>query len=82
MRKQQCHARCGGKKISQFIGVDKRMIAKEKQEMGTKNHEGKEKMSFDVYKVICELLLTSGTTESIHCVLVLEWNLMSRSDNI
>ena len=54
LRKQQCHARCGGKKISQFIGVIKRMIAEEKQEMGAKNHEGKEKMNFDVYQVICK----------------------------
>ena len=41
-------------------------------------------MSFEVYQVICKLLLTSGTTESIftHCFLVLEWNLMARSDNV
>ena len=41
-------------------------------------------MSFEVYQVICRLLMTSGTTESIftHCFLVLEWNLMARSDNV
>ena len=72
------------KKISQFMGGIKRTIAKEKQAMGKKNDEGKEKMSFEVYQQICKLLLTSGTTESIftHCFLVLEWNLMARSDNI
>ena len=48
------------------------------------NNEGKEKMSFDVYQVICELLLTRGTTGStfLNCVWILEWNLMARSDNI
>ena len=71
------------KKLSQFMGGIKRTIAKEKRELGKKD-EGKEKMSFEVYQVICKLLLTSGTTESIftHCFLVLEWNLMARSDNV
>ena len=60
------------------------MIAEEIREMGTKNNKGKNKMSFDVYQVICKLLLTSGTTKStfLNYILVLEWNLMSRSDNI
>ena len=41
-------------------------------------------MSFEVYQVICKLLLISETTESIFppCLLILEWNLMARSDNI
>ena len=62
------------KKLSQFMGGIKRTIAKEKRELGGKNDEGKEKMSFEVYQVICRLLMTSGTTESIftHCFLVLE----------
>jgi len=72
------------KQLSQFMGGIKRTIAKEKKEMGTKTDEGKEKMSFEVYEKICEVLLKSGTVESIftHCFLVLEWNLMARADNI
>ena len=72
------------KKLSQFIGGIKRTIAKEKRELGKKMTKEKEKMSFEVYQVICKLLLTSGTTESIftHCFLMLEWNLMARSDNV
>jgi len=72
------------KKVSQFMGGIKRTIAKEKQEMGTKNDEGKAKMGVEVYQAICKILLMSGTTESIfhHCFLVLERNLMARADNI
>ena len=72
------------KKLSQFMGGIQRTIAKEKKELGTKNDKRKEKMNFEMYQVICKLVLTSGTTESIitHCFLVLEWNLMARSDNI
>ena len=64
------------------MGGIKRMIAKEKQKIGTKNDEGKEKI--EVHQVICKLLLISGTTESIftHCFLVLEWNLMETYHNI
>ena len=42
--------------------------------MEIKTDEEKDKISFEVCKVICKLLLTSGTTGSIstHCFLVLE----------
>ena len=44
--------------------------------------EGKRKMSFQVYEKLCELLLERPNDEFAHCFLVLEWNLMARSQNV
>ena len=47
------------KKILEFVGSNKRLIVKEKQEMGAKNDEGNEKMSFEAHHQKCKLILTS-----------------------
>ena len=44
--------------------------------------EGKEHMTFDVYKLTCQLLVEDGSPECIFCLcfLTLQWNLISRSE--
>jgi hypothetical protein len=45
---------------------------------------GKKKMGFEVYRKICELFLKEGGDEFIFArvFLILEWNLMARSENV
>ena len=71
-------------KMSSFTCGLKRTIAVEKREVGLKLGEGKDKMGFETYQKIAELLFKAGGSENIfaHCFLVLEWNLMARADNI
>ena len=71
-------------KMSNFAGGLKRTIAAEKRDQGLKLGEGKDKMDFETYKKMAELLFKAGGADNIfaHCFLVLEWNLMARSDNI
>ena len=60
----------------------RKSIANEKKKKGLKTSEGKEAMTFACYKLTCELLIAEGTSESIFalCWLVMQWNLMSRSE--
>ena len=71
-------------KMSSLLGGLKRTIAVEKREVGLKLGEGKDKMGFETYQKMAELLFKAGGSENIfaHCFLVLEWNLMARADNI
>ena len=48
-----------------------------------KSEEGKKPMSFEVYKLMCRKMITSEADDAIfaHLFLVLEWNLMARSNN-
>ena len=71
-------------KLKHFTGGLKRSIAAEKRETGQNTDEGKEKMDFKVYSKIAELMFKQGGTDFIfaHCFLVIEWNLMARSDNV
>ena len=52
-----------------------------KQASGQSLQEGKEPMSFAVYRVLCGKLLRSEASDALfaHTYLVLEWNLMSRA---
>ena len=45
--------------------------------------EGKVPMTFQVYKRVCEEMMEmdSGESNFTHCVLMLEWNLMSHADS-
>ena len=45
--------------------------------------EGKELMSVELYKLLCELFLKHGTSDGMfgHCYLVLTWNLACRCNN-
>jgi hypothetical protein len=47
------------------------------------NGEGKELMSIELYKFLCETFLKYGTMDGIfaHCYLVLSWNLACRCNN-
>ena len=67
-----------------FMGGIKRSVATEKLEKGLKLDEGKKPMSFEVYKALCKVLYKSSKADHIFChlMLVLEWNLMARSDNV
>ncbi len=62
----------------------KRTVATKKMEDGDSGIIGKKKMDFKVFEKICALFLKEDGKEFLfaRCFLVLEWNLMSRSDNI
>ena len=67
-----------------FMKGMKRTVAAKKMEDGDSGIIGKKKMDFKVFEKICELCLKEEAEEFLfaRCFLVLEWNLMSRSDNI
>jgi hypothetical protein len=67
-----------------FMKGMKRTVAAKKMEDRDSGIMGKKKMDFKVYEKICELFLKEKPEEYLfaHCFLTLEWNLMSRSDNI
>ena len=71
------------KDLGQFISGMKRVVTKAKLEEGASLDEGKKPMSFDVYKKMCDLLLRDGGEDAAfaHLFLILEWNLMARSEN-
>jgi len=82
---------CGAKisdtfqnELANFMRGMKRKVAKQKEDLGTKADEGKTMMSFQVYELLCKLMMESEDNEYIfgHCFLTLEWNLMARSDNV
>ena len=70
--------------MATFMKGVKRKVATQKEESGSRAEEGKAVMSFEVYRILCQLLLASDDDESIfgHLFLTLEWNLMARSDNV
>ena len=70
--------------LKMFMKGMKRTVAAKKMENGDSGIVGKKKMDFKVYEKICELFLKEEGEEFLfaRCFLVLEWNLMSRSDNI
>jgi len=67
-----------------FMKGMKRTVAAKKMEDGDSGIIGKKKMDFKVYEKICELFLKEEGEEYLFadCFLTLEWNLMSRSENI
>ena len=69
--------------MTQFNRGIKRKVAEEKMETGVSLEEGKKAMTFEVYKLMCDKLIKTGTNEATfaHLFLILEWNLMARSDN-
>ena len=71
-------------KLKQFMNGMKRTLQQQKVIHGDDFHEGKRKMSFEVYEKMCELFLKEESKEYLfaHCFLVLEWNLMARSENV
>ena len=69
-------------RLCDFMSGMRRKVASQRKENGVSIMEGKRKMSFQVYEKICELFLKSEGNEFAHCFLVLEWNLMARSQNV
>ena len=69
--------------LSLFNRGMKRKVTDEKTKLGTSLEEGKKGMNINVYKLLCQKLMEIDTEESIfgHLFLVLEWNLMARSNN-
>ena len=70
-----------------LMGGMKRTVAKHKKQAGESLVEGKQHMSFEVYNLMCEILSKGANTNNseylfAHCYLVLEWNLMARSENV
>ena len=59
------------------------MAASEKYDIGLKLIEGKKALSFQAYKRLAEILFRSEKIEHIstHTFLVLEWNLIVKSEN-
>lgn len=57
--------------------------AKEKESRGVRLTEGKDPMTFELYKLLCTKMLEDGTKESVfgRAFLTLTWNLMCRSKN-
>ena len=60
----------------------RKMITKQKKELGMSAVDGKENMTFDCFKLTCRLLIEDGSPESIFVLtyLTLQWNLISRSE--
>jgi len=60
-----------------------RGLAEEKQQKGGRLSEGKDPMSFPLYKFLCKKLVQDGSKEAIfvHAFLTLTWNLICRSKN-
>lgn len=71
-------------KMSTLLKGFRRKIVKEKVEDGVSLEEGKEVMSFECLMLLCEIFFKGENDEYIFALtfLLLEWNLMARSDNI
>lgn len=69
--------------LKQGMAGLKNTAAKARGETGGKLGEGKDPMSFELYRAICMWLIEDGCTESVfgHCFLTMTWNLMCRSKN-
>jgi hypothetical protein len=67
-----------------LTGFKERTILEQKVENGESLDEGKEAMTFQCYKLLCRKFLEGEKDEYMFALLflVLEWNLIARSDNI
>lgn len=63
--------------------ASRRNIAFNDNENNQNNREGRESMSVELYRYLCETFLRYGTADGIfaHCYLVLTWNLACRCNN-
>ena len=64
-----------------MTGLSKSII-QQKKDLGLTVSEGKDSLSFEGYKLTCELMMKESTTESIFALawLITQWNLISRSE--
>src|SRR6056300_1469521 len=69
--------------MAQFSRGIKRQVAEERAKNGKSLDEGKRPMTFECYKLMCNLLIKSDSHDSCfaHLFLILDWNLMARADS-
>lgn len=69
--------------LAQFSKGMIRQVASEKVEKGVSLEGRKKATNMDVYRLMAKLLFDEGSDDAsfAHLFLVLEWNLMARSDN-
>ncbi|KAL7457648.1 hypothetical protein ACHAXS_000402, partial [Conticribra weissflogii] len=72
------------KKLCLFMLGLVRKVTGEKGIQGDSLHGEKKKMGFKVYELVCKKFLEGEDNEYTFChlFLVLEWNLMARSENV
>ena len=72
------------KQLRQFMSGMRRRIQTDKVKHGDHSHQGKKRMGWDVYELMCKLLQEGENDEYTfaNCFLTLEWNLMARSENV
>ena len=72
------------KEFNLVMGSLKKTISAYNQKHGISCVEGKEHMSFECYKLTCQLLVEDGSAESIAALtfLTLQWNLIARSETV
>ena len=70
------------KDLKVFMGGMKREVVRQHVQRGKVLDEGKKPMSYEIYRHLCHALSKSGDVEDMFChlFLVLEWNLMARSE--
>lgn len=71
------------KDLKVFMGGMKREVVRQHVQRRKVLDEGKKPMSYEIYRHLCQALSKSGDAEDVFChlFLVLEWNLMARSEN-
>ena len=71
------------KKLTEFMSGMKRTVAADKRDKGETLDEGKKPMSYDAYKALCQIFFKGESDEHLfaHVFIILQWNLMARSDN-
>ena len=76
------HGLC--KDLDLFMRSLKKKITRANAKSGKSLEEGKKPMSFPVYELLAKKLFESTATDALfaHTYLVLEWNLMARSQNV
>jgi hypothetical protein len=79
-------ATCPGlfNELSKYKKGTRRMSAKERKKHGLKTTEGKKHLPFKGYVRLAEILFKSENKEYVqaHTFLVLDWNMMSRSESV
>ena len=72
------------KNLCQFLSGMKQTVEKQRQGSGQKVYKGKFTMPFEAYCFMCDLIVCGVQNEYlfVHCFLNLDWNIMSKSNNI
>ena len=87
---RELHKQCGAQFDPKFESVLKELYkgllrghAEEKRQKGGRLAEGKDPMSFRLYKALCVWMILDGSKEAVfaHIFICLTWNLICRSKN-